>query len=185
LPSVGVASLTNMVVSVDSSGAIFIALRGSNAVSSYGGLGVFFSTDTGATWKYAGLESIFVNQLVSYGDSTYVATNNGLYILTRTAVPVTSVQQVGNVPMTFALFQNYPNPFNPTTVISFQLTTKSRVTLKVYDILGREVQTLVDGALDIGLHQVSFDASRFASGIYFYRIQAGNFTATKKLMLLK
>jgi len=92
---------------------------------------------------------------------------------------------VRGLPTNYALFQNYPNPFNPTTVISFQLAAKSRVTLKVYDILGREVETLVDGASDIGLHQVSFDASRFASGIYFYRIQAGGFMATKKLLLLK
>ena len=187
LPSIAEAShVLTMVLSVDSSGAVFIAPWGEDvSIINKRGLGVYFSTDTGATWKYAGLDSITVNQLVSYGDSTYAATNNGLYILTRTAVPVTSVQHAANVPMSYALFQNYPNPFNPSTTIRFQLATKSRVTLKVYDILGREVETLVDGALDTGLHQVSFEASRFASGVYFYRIQAGSFAATKKLILLK
>lgn len=91
----------------------------------------------------------------------------------------------GSTPRIFSLSQNYPNPFNPTTTISYQLPTKSMVSLKIYDLLGREATTLVHGRMDAGAHQVSFDASKLASGTYFYSIQAENFTATKKMVLLK
>jgi hypothetical protein len=97
-----------------------------------------------------------------------------------------------NVPATFKLDQNYPNPFNPTTVISYQLPAFSHVTLKVYDVLGRVVATLVDETEKAGSYQVIWNASRYASGVYFYRLsagslsgQAGNYNATKKLLLLK
>jgi len=185
VPVITGSTHNSMALSVDSSGALFAAISGDDVNFHYRGLGVYFSKDTGATWTFAGGDSIGFTKLVSYGDSTYACSGNGLYIFTRTAFKTTGVTQVRGLPTNYALFQNYPNPFNPTTVISFQLAAKSRVTLKVYDILGREVETLVDGASDIGLHQVSFDASRFASGIYFYRIQAGGFMATKKLLLLK
>ncbi len=86
---------------------------------------------------------------------------------------------------TFTLNQNYPNPFNPTTTISYQLPVNSKVVLKIYDLLGREVATLVNGDQISGSHQVQFDGSKFASGVYFYRIEAGSFVQTKKLILLK
>jgi hypothetical protein len=179
----GLTGYAAFVVSADSSGytiAGFSTPYGNN----YFWRGLYATNNNGASWSYLGLDSISVLGLVSYGDTTYAYTYaDGLYKVRSTA-SVNSVS-VTTLPTSFQLMQNYPNPFNPTTVISFQLATKSRVTLKVYDILGREVETLVDGALDTGLHQVSFDASRFASGVYFYRIQAGSFTATKKLMLLK
>lgn len=89
------------------------------------------------------------------------------------------------VPSSCALYQNYPNPFNPTTAIRYHLPKDSRVTIKVYDILGREVATLVDGEESAGYHEVSFDGSRFATGVYFYKMTAGSYTAVKKLMLLK
>ncbi|HTP13293.1 MAG TPA: T9SS type A sorting domain-containing protein [Bacteroidota bacterium] len=92
---------------------------------------------------------------------------------------------IRDVPSSFWLEQNYPNPFNPTTTISYQLAAVSTVTLKVYDLPGRELATLVDGEMSAGTHEVAFDATKFASGVYFYRIQAGTFTATKKLILVK
>ncbi len=88
-------------------------------------------------------------------------------------------------PNDFILHQNYPNPFNPSTIISFHLPVNGDVTLKIYDILGREVATLVNEFKEAGRHDVTFDASGLASGIYFYRIQAGSFNQTKKMILLR
>ena len=96
-----------------------------------------------------------------------------------------AVKDADVTPKAFALYQNYPNPFNPTTVISYQLAVNSLVSLKVYDILGRIVQTLVEGEQPAGSYQAAFDGSHLGSGIYICRLQAGTFTATKKLLLIK
>lgn len=89
------------------------------------------------------------------------------------------------LPNQFSLGQNFPNPFNPTTVIKYQLPTASHVILKLYDILGREVSVLVDAMKDAGYYEVSFDASRLASGMYLYSLKAGDFTSVRKLVLLR
>ena len=86
---------------------------------------------------------------------------------------------------TFELFQNYPNPFNPETVITYQLPVSSFVTLRVFDVLGKEVVTLVNEVKDAGQHKIKFDASKISSGVYFYSLQTGSFYSTKKLMVLK
>jgi len=83
------------------------------------------------------------------------------------------------------LYQNYPNPFNPSTKIKFQIPENSFVTLKVYDVLGNEVATLVNQEKPIGSCNVEFDASSLPSGIYLYQLQAGNYFETKKMILLK
>jgi serine protease len=90
-----------------------------------------------------------------------------------------------SVPLRYALMQNYPNPFNPTTAISYQLSAFSPVTLKVFDVLGREVATLVNEVRQPGVYTVRWDASSFPSGVYFYHLEAGDFRATRKLMLVK
>lgn len=88
-------------------------------------------------------------------------------------------------PTEFSLSQNYPNPFNPSTTISYQLVKQSHVTLKVFDVLGREVATLVNGLEEPGYKSVKFEASKLPSGVYYYRLQAGNYVETKKLLLLR
>jgi hypothetical protein len=92
---------------------------------------------------------------------------------------------VGKTPQSYALHQNYPNPFNPSTVIGYDIPASGYVSLKVYDMLGRERATLLGADQAVGYHQVTFDAANFASGTYFYRLQSGGYTATKKLTLLK
>ena len=90
-----------------------------------------------------------------------------------------------NKPTKYYLSQNYPNPFNPTTTIEFSTPERSHVSLKVYDVLGNEVAILVNGWMESTNHKVIFDASKLASGIYYYTLSTGNFTSTKKLILLK
>ena len=85
----------------------------------------------------------------------------------------------------FALYQNYPNPFNPSTTISFQLPEAAYITLKVYDALGTEIETIADGNYPAGVHEVIFDASTLSSGIYLYRMFSGSFQTTKKMIVIK
>lgn len=107
------------------------------------------------------------------------ACENGL------ALPVGIEEQPNVLPTSYALDQNYPNPFNPSTMINYQLPLSNQVTLKVYDILGREVATLVDGLQEPGYKSVEFDASSLASGVYLYQLRAGTFTGLKKMLVLK
>lgn len=100
-------------------------------------------------------------------------------------VPVGIGNNNNSVPGVYSLSQNYPNPFNPTTTISYGLPKAGIVKLVVYDILGREVKTLVDGFKEANTYNISFDASNLSSGIYFYSIKSGDFTQTKKMLLVK
>jgi hypothetical protein len=100
-----------------------------------------------------------------------------------TSVGVSS--EAGTIPTEFALSQNYPNPFNPTTTIQFALPQNSDVKVVVVNMLGQVVEELVNGNLDAGYHNIRFNASNLSSGVYFYKIEAGDFVSVKKLMLLK
>ena len=93
--------------------------------------------------------------------------------------------QVTIFPDQFFLNQNYPNPFNPSTTITFKIPNSEFTTLKVYDILGREVSTLVSKKLNQGSHTYTFDVTNLASGAYYYRLEAGNFVQTRKMIYLK
>ena len=98
---------------------------------------------------------------------------------------ITGILDLAGIPSEFELDQNYPNPFNPTTTIGYQLPASSFVTLKIYDVLGRIVATLVNESQNAGPHEVVFSASNLPSGVYFYRITAGAHSAVKRLMLIK
>lgn len=122
------------------------------------------------------------------GGNTFTATASGFNSFSAFAVGndfALPVQGEQELPLTFAVHQNYPNPFNPTTTISFSLPSKLFVRLKVFDALGREVSTLLSEELSAGTYSRQWNAEGLASGVYFYRMQAGNFVETRKLLLLR
>ncbi|MCB0728942.1 MAG: T9SS type A sorting domain-containing protein [Ignavibacteriae bacterium] len=148
------------------------------------------STDGGLTWTTmttSGLTGITHMEFKRVGTTVYgyAATANGA-ILKMTDV-VTEVTPINSaVPSDYKLDQNYPNPFNPSTTINFSIPASSKVTLKIYDALGKEVANLLDEVKPAGNYSADFTAgSNLNSGIYFYTLQAGSFTSTKKLMLVK
>ncbi len=100
---------------------------------------------------------------------------------TRTGVADESL----TLPKVFSLGQNYPNPFNPTTTISYSIPSVSQVHLVVYDMLGREVMVLVDEEKEPGNYSVTFEGRSYAGGLYFYRLRAGSYVKTQKMMMLK
>lgn len=98
---------------------------------------------------------------------------------------LTAVAENREIPVRLELHQNYPNPFNPTTTISFTLSRSAFVTLRVFDIAGREVATLKQEELNAGLHRATFEARNLAGGVYFYRLTAGESSQTRRMLLLK
>jgi photosystem II stability/assembly factor-like uncharacterized protein len=151
------------------------------AVAGVNGLGYLQSGS--ATWTgfgstpYTGVD--FFNSSIGWavGKGGLIAIENPAFVSTPHDKPRTSQH--------FALLQNYPNPFNPATTICYTLATASKVNLKVYDVLGREVASLVNETQSAGAYHVQFDAGHLASGLYFYRLQAGSFVETKKMLLVK
>tara|TARA_Y100000310_G_C20447788_1_gene699253 strand:- start:76 stop:489 length:414 start_codon:yes stop_codon:yes gene_type:complete len=117
---------------------------------------------------------------------TYVLNNSSSIIFEKPVEELRSAKrEKSDVPQSFALLQNFPNPFNPTTTIEFSVETKSNTTLQIHDIKGRLVATLVSGKLVPGFHSVVWDASNFASGIYFVKLKTGSYQATQRIVLLK
>ncbi len=98
---------------------------------------------------------------------------------------INGLREIDPVANTFELSQNYPNPFNPTTLIRFSIPEAGNVSLKVYNVLGQEVMSLINEEMAVGSYEADFNAANFSSGVYFYTLQAGDFTSTKKMMLLK
>ncbi|MCX8056623.1 MAG: T9SS type A sorting domain-containing protein, partial [Ignavibacteria bacterium] len=117
--------------------------------------------------------------ILDYGTNS--SKTKDLYLTPASATKVES----GSTPNSYALFQNYPNPFNPSTTIRFILPEKSKVSLEVYNLIGQKVATLINSELNAGEYNVEFNGSNLSSGIYLYKLQAGNFTSTKKMLLIK
>jgi hypothetical protein len=125
-----------------------------------------------------GIGDAFITVTVKDGAGDFMSTSFDVN------VGLTSVEEEV-IPTEFALMQNYPNPFNPTTNIKFALPKESNVTMRVYNVLGEEVATLVNKVMPAGFHTVNFDASRLSNGMYIYRIEADNFVSVKKMLLVK
>jgi hypothetical protein len=165
---------------------------GSNIfVGSYGD-GVWLTKNYGTTWSQVndGLSSSAYYVLSLGANDQYLFDGTSAASIWRRPLSQmitlpTAVQESDLQPKTFSLEQNYPNPFNPSTTISFSLPSNSFVSLKVFDVVGREVASLVSEQMSAGSHSKQWNANGMPSGIYFYRLRAGSFTETKKLILLK
>ena len=111
--------------------------------------------------------------------------DQNLQLIRDTGTPVADNRHENVVPVNFKLEQNYPNPFNPTMTIEYELPKNEKVKLEVYNILGQKLETLVDGNQASGIHEINWNASKYASGVYLYRIQTKDFVGTKKMMFVK
>jgi len=151
---------------------------------------LYFSKDTGKTWT----KQVVVGTGLTARDIEFVNETEGwvlcdkyIYYTDNLGGFITDVdkEKPDNFPKDYSLLQNYPNPFNPTTSIKYSLPEQQFVSLKIFDILGKEVATLVNENKPAGNYEMNFDASNLTSGVYFYQLRAGSFAATRKLILMK
>ena len=172
------AGLTNVAVSsitCNSGGNIF---AGTNT-------GIYRSRDDGSTWiaRNSGLANTDIRALtINSRGYLFAVTAGGVF---RSSITTNGVKDNALPRTSFELSQNYPNPFNPSTVIGYSISAESKVTLKVFNTLGREVTTLVNAEKPAGNYEVKFDAANIPGGIYFYELKAGKFSSTRKLILVK
>lgn len=146
---------------------------------------LLISSDEGKTWESLGEFPIpNILDIAVVGETLFLGGSGGLWKAPLSRL-LTGVDVSSPIPSRISLMQNYPNPFNPSTTIEYALPNSGRVSLKIYDPLGQEVATLVNEEMNPGTHQVKWDAIGMPSGVYFYRLQAGDFVASKKLLLLK
>jgi len=134
--------------------------------------------------------SVYSDPVKKLGDTLFKSVSNcaGVFWVDFTinqVYPITAIHEELPIALNFDLYQNYPNPFNPVTTIAFSIPSMQKVTLKVYDILGNEVSTLIDKEINAGSYSTQFDASQLASGIYFYTLRTENYLKSKKMMLIK
>jgi hypothetical protein len=165
---------------------VIVALRtnadAQNTMASWGSVGTLGGTMmNGSVGVHASIGQTSVGSAVILN----VAVQSGFLTNPVIRGPLTSVEDSRVEALEFSLAQNYPNPFNPSTTIKFELQKSSQVTLSVFDVLGREVSVLVNERRDAGVHEVKLDASSLSSGVYFYRLQAGDFVQTRKLLLVR
>jgi photosystem II stability/assembly factor-like uncharacterized protein len=155
------------------------------------GSGIYKSTNNAENWQIYN-EGITNNEIysISSGTSTLYAGGSGSFYIRTLLVGAENNNK--NNPEKYYLYQNYPNPFNPTTKIKFDIgvfplrrEVGGMISLKIFDITGREIQTLVNEKLNPGTYEVTFDGSNYASGVFFYQLRSGDFIETKKLILLK
>jgi hypothetical protein len=151
----------------------------SGVPSGGGGTG---ETSTGLYWG-----NLMIGNFASFSDTVKTsAAFEGIYFAPSSNIlSIDTPKQISLIPKSSFLYQNYPNPFNPTSTIRFDLIERSTVVLSIFNIIGQRVKEIDLGHLGAVSYKQTIDMSRYASGIYFYRIQAGNFIETKKMMLLK
>ena len=171
---------------------VFFTDSNNGTVTGSGGGIILRTTDGGTNWtpQTSGTNNLLYDVFFTdVNNGTAVGSFGAILHTTNGGVTFVSEEQIYAAPTNFMLLQNFPNPFNPTTTIQYSIPQRSNVTLKVYDILGNEVATLINEERNLGSYEVQFSAtggaSDLSSGIYFYKLQSGSFTSTKKMLLLK
>ncbi|HEX9971473.1 MAG TPA: T9SS type A sorting domain-containing protein [bacterium] len=147
--------------------------------------GVFRSIDNGDNWTKinAGLSGRIYSLVINSSDIIFAGATTAIF---RSIQPTTAINDnIDCEPLYFSLAQNYPNPFNPSTIIQYSIPKASQVELKIFDLLGRELKVLVTGKQEAGSYQVQFDSQGLPAGLYFYRLRAGKFCETKKMVIVK
>ena len=150
--------------------------------------GIYYKTVKGDNWINAssGIPILTVQSIFINNDYVYAGFDNGGLWQKPLSDFITGIPKLkDNLPSNFLLMQNFPNPFNPSTIIQYQIPESGLVTLKVYDILGREVKTLINQYQKEGKYKIKFMSNNLASGVYFYRLTEGHFSDIKKLVLIK
>ena len=163
---------------------------GNNLFAGTDTAGVYLSTNNGTNWTSIGMGHICINALAVTDSNLFAATYGEIWRLPLSEVGTGIEDKSNEILSDFVLEQNYPNPFNPSTKIRYSIPTSEFVTLKVYDVLGNEVATLVNEEKPAGSYEVEFSVGQasspdIASGIYFYKLQVGTFVETKKMILMK
>lgn len=183
---------TNWINQMNAPGSTFYSVQFINnntgwVVGQFGNGLIFHTTNGGANWisqnaTNHGLYSVgFAN-----ADTGYAVGYLGTILKTINGGQLTPVQNISSeIPKQFSLNQNYPNPFNPKTIISYQLSMNNFVSLKIYDVSGNEIATLVNEKQNAGTYSVDWEAGNFPSGVYFYKLQSGDFVETKRMTLIK
>ncbi|HEX9971063.1 MAG TPA: FlgD immunoglobulin-like domain containing protein, partial [bacterium] len=172
-----------------------VAIPNSNIIVAMDDIGAFYTTDLGATWGKFDLpaEAVgenFIGGVFLNKDWGYFFILSGKYLRFEHQETEVALRPGENMPINFNLSQNYPNPFNPTTTITFSVPQIERVSLKVYNLMGAEIKTLVDGVISVGSHSVIWDGTdnfgqKVTSGLYLYTLQIGNQQIAKRMVLVK
>ena len=152
---------------------------------------ILHSTNGGLNWfnEYSKTGYDLFGLEVINDTTAFIAGDNGSILVTGYSEYITDIQVDDyiktEIPTNFILYQNYPNPFNPSTKIKFAIAISDHVTMKIFDVLGEEIETLIEEELSPGIYEINWNASALPTGVYFYRLQVGSFVQTKKTLVLK
>jgi hypothetical protein len=164
-----------------------LVVNGSNIFAGTNGGGVYLSTNNGSSWTIvnSGLTNYYVTALAISGTNIFAGTQ-GAGVWKRPLSDLTAVtKEINDSPKDYILAQNYPNPFNPSTLITYSLPSSSNVKLVVYNTLGQSIKIIDNEYKQAGSYSINFNASDLPSGIYFYKLEAGQFSQIKKMILIK
>ena len=172
--------------SFNSTSVLCLLVNGNNIFAGVSGQGVYLSTNQGVSWinKMQGMGIQWIRSLTA--NSQYIFAGNDSCVWRRSLTEIVGIQKISSkIPDKYSLSQNYPNPFNPVTNFMFSIPKSSFVKITVFDISGKEIETLVNESLQAGTYQASWNAAEYTSGVYFYKLVTDGYSETKKMVLVK